>query len=61
MKYVMKLPDAYREVVVLFYYQDLSTVEIAEITEQNENTIKTRLFRARAMLKEMLVKGGVER
>lgn len=61
MKYVMKLPDAYRETVILFYYQDLSTVEIAEITEQNENTIKTRLFRARAMLKEMLVKGGVER
>ncbi|MDF2627959.1 MAG: polymerase ECF-type sigma factor [Symbiobacteriaceae bacterium] len=61
MKYVMKLPEAYREVVVLFYYQDLSTVEIAEITDQNENTIKTRLFRARAMLKEMLVKGGVER
>lgn len=61
MHQVMKLPEAYREVVVLFYYQDLSTVEIAEVTGQNENTIKTRLFRARAMLKEMLVKGGVER
>lgn len=61
MKHVMKLPEAYREVVVLFYYQDLSTVEIAEVTGQNENTIKTRLFRARGMLKEMLVKGGVER
>jgi RNA polymerase sigma-70 factor (ECF subfamily) len=61
MEQVMKLPEAYREVVVLFYYQDLSTVEIAQITGQNENTIKTRLFRARAMLKELLVKGGVER
>lgn len=61
MQQVMKLPDAYREVVVLYYYQDLSTVEIAEITGQNENTIKTRLFRARAMLKELLMKGGVER
>lgn len=61
MQQVMKLPDAYREVVVLFYYQDLSTVEIAEITGQNENTIKTRLFRARAMLKQLLAKGGVER
>ena len=61
MAYVMKLPDAYREVVALFYYQDLSTVEIAEITGQNENTIKTRLFRARNMLRELLVKGGVER
>jgi len=61
MQQVMKLPDAYREVVVLFYYQDLSTVEIAEVTGQNENTVKTRLFRARAMLKELLTKGGVER
>ncbi|HYG60570.1 MAG TPA: sigma-70 family RNA polymerase sigma factor [Symbiobacteriaceae bacterium] len=61
MQNVMKLSDAYREVVVLFYYQDLSTVEIAEITGQNENTVKTRLFRARAMLKELLMKGGVER
>jgi RNA polymerase sigma-70 factor (ECF subfamily) len=56
--YVMALPDAYREVVLLYYYQDLSAVEIAQITEQNENTIKTRLFRARAMLKSALMKGG---
>jgi RNA polymerase sigma-70 factor (ECF subfamily) len=61
MQQVLKLPEAYREVVVLFYYEDLSTVEIAQITGQNENTVKTRLFRARAMLKDLLVKGGVER
>lgn len=61
MEQVMKLSDAYREVVVMYYYDDLSTVQIAEITGQNENTVKTRLFRARAILKEMLRKGGVER
>lgn len=61
MEHVMHLPEAYREAIVLYYYQDLSTVEIAEVTGQNENTIKTRLFRARAMLKEMLLKGGVAR
>ncbi len=61
MRRVMQLPENYREVVVLYYYKDLSTVEIAEITGQNENTIKTRLYRARAMLKELLAKGGVER
>lgn len=59
MEQVMSLPDSYREAVVLYYYQDLSTVEIAEVTGQNENTIKTRLFRARAMLKNQLLKGGV--
>lgn len=61
MQYVMQLPEAYREVVFLFYYQDLSTVEIADVTGQNENTIKTRLFRARAMLKKMMLEGGDER
>lgn len=61
LQHVKKLPESYREVVLLYYYQDLSTVEIAEVTGQNENTIKTRLFRARSMLKEQLRKGGVER
>lgn len=61
MEHVMKLPENYREAIVLYYYQDLSTVEIAQVTGQNENTIKTRLFRARAMLKEQLQKGGVAR
>lgn len=61
MQQVMRLSEAYREVVILFYYQDLSTVQIAEVLGQNENTIKTRLYRARAMLKELLVKEGVER
>ncbi|BAD39892.1 sigma-70 family RNA polymerase sigma factor [Symbiobacterium thermophilum] len=59
--YVMQLSDAYREVIILYYYHDLTTVEIAEVTGQNENTVKTRLFRARAMLKQMLQKGGVAR
>lgn len=61
MAYVMQLSEPYREVVILYYYHDLTTVEIAEVTGQNENTIKTRLFRARAMLKQMLQKGGVAR
>lgn len=61
MQYVMQLPESYREVIILYYYQDLTTVEIAEVTGQNENTIKTRLFRARGILKQLLLKGGVAR
>jgi len=61
MKQVESLPEAYREVVLLYYYHDLSTVEISEVTGQNENTIKTRLFRARNLLKDLLMKGGVVR
>jgi RNA polymerase sigma-70 factor (ECF subfamily) len=55
---IHRLPDHYREVLLLYYYQDLSTVEIATVLETNENTVKTRLFRARQLLKESLLKGG---
>ena len=55
---VLKLPETYREVITLYYYQELSTIEIADVTGISENTIKTRLFRARGLLKEALQKGG---
>jgi RNA polymerase sigma-70 factor (ECF subfamily) len=61
LRHVQALPEHYREVLLLYYYQDLSTVEIAEVLNANENTVKTRLFRARQLLKESLAKGGSER
>jgi len=48
---VLKLPIKLREVIILFYYKDLSVEEISAILQLNENTIKTRLFRAREKLK----------
>lgn len=59
--YVMQLPDAYREVVVLYYYQELSVLEIADVTGQKENTVKTRMRRGRQLLKELLEREGGER
>ena len=47
------LPE-YREVIKLFYLDDLSVKEIAQILNKNENTIKTQLFRARDTLKSAL-------
>ncbi|MDW0110898.1 sigma-70 family RNA polymerase sigma factor [Sporosarcina aquimarina] len=44
----------YREVLVLYYYEESSTVEIAQILNCPEPTIRTRLQRARAQLKERL-------
>ncbi|MCG1023506.1 sigma-70 family RNA polymerase sigma factor [Sutcliffiella horikoshii] len=49
---VMELPIKYRELVVLHYYEELPLAEISEITTVNVNTIKTRLKRAREILKE---------
>ncbi|WP_340689442.1 sigma-70 family RNA polymerase sigma factor [Halobacillus kuroshimensis] len=51
---VMDLPDKYREVIYLHYYEDLSTREMADVLKKNENTLKTRLKRARVLLKQRL-------
>ena len=48
---VMKLPTKYRIVIHLFYYEDLSVAEIAKVLGLSESNVKTRLSRARNMLK----------
>jgi len=47
---LLQLPEHYRLVTVLCYWQDLSYDEICQITGLPEITIKTRLHRARHML-----------
>ena len=54
---VMKLPEKYRVVVHLFYYEDYSVKEIAAILKTTENNVKVRLSRGRTMLKETLKEG----
>lgn len=56
---VLKLPDKYKSVIYLFYYEGYTAVEIAGILHKKENTIYTWMNRARQMLKEM-VGGDVE-
>lgn len=51
---VLQLPDKYKDVVYLFYYEGYSAVEIAKILKKNENTIYTWLARARQELKQAL-------
>ncbi|WP_297522611.1 sigma-70 family RNA polymerase sigma factor [uncultured Clostridium sp.] len=51
----LKLLDKpFREVIVLFYYNDLKQSDIAKILELNETTVRTRLFRAKEKLREIL-------
>ncbi len=52
------LPDTYRLVTVLRYYHDLSYEEIEKITGLSEATVKTRLFRARRQLEDLLEAEG---
>ena len=51
---VMDLPEKYRVVLDLFYYEELSTGEIAEMLGLTQTAVTTRLSRARALLKERL-------
>ena len=51
---ILKLEVKYRIPIILHYYQELKIKEIAEILDSNENTIKTRLYRARNKLKNYL-------
>lgn len=51
---VMKLPEKERVVIHLFYYEDLSVIDISKLLKESKSAIKTRLYRARKELKENL-------
>lgn len=51
---VMKLPEKYRIILHLYYYEDFSVTEIANILNRKESTVKTQLLRARKLLKQDL-------
>lgn len=48
------LKDNYREVILLYYFDELSVSEIAGITEQSVQNVKVLMYRARMKLKEIL-------
>lgn len=54
MEAVLALPPKERAVIHLFYYEGYSTEEIAAITGQRPGTVRSRLSRARAQLREIL-------
>jgi len=51
---LFSLPDTYRKVIVMFYYEGFSIKEICSITGDKEGTVKSRLSRCRNMLKDIL-------
>ena len=55
---VMKLSPKYRQVVYLYYYEEFSVKEVAEVLRISETAVQTRLQRARQKLKIQL--GGME-
>lgn len=55
---VLSLPEKYRDVVYLYFYEEYSAVEISRILKKKTNTIYTLLTRSKRLLKEKL--GGDE-
>ena len=51
---VMALPETYRSVIHLFYYEDYTVAEIAKLLHLSQSNVKTRLSRGRNLLKETL-------
>ena len=51
---VMALPERYRTVLYLFYYEELSVREIADLLRLKPSAVTTRLSRAREKLKQRL-------
>ena len=51
---VMSLPQNHRTVIYLYYYEEYSTKQIAEILGNSEAHIRTKISRARDKLKEAL-------
>ena len=51
---LQKLPAKYRQVIHLYYYEDLKAEQIGKILNRKPATIRTQLTRARAMLRDFM-------
>lgn len=51
---ITRLPDRYREIIVMRHYRHMDVNEIADALNKPEGTVKSWLFRARALLKKDL-------
>jgi len=51
-----RIPEAYRSVIHLFYFEDLPVKQIAAVLGEEPGAVKMRLTRGRAMLREAMTK-----
>ncbi len=55
-----KLPESYRNVLYLYYYEGFSIEEIGKILKKSSNTIGSQLRRGREILRKILTDGGYD-
>lgn len=54
---VAGLDEKYRTVIMLYYYEEMTAVQIAKVLSITTSAVTTRLSRARELLKKTLLKG----
>lgn len=59
LKYIRRLPKKYALPLYLFYYEEYSIQEIADIMNKNINTVKSYLRRGKEKLRKYLAEDGV--
>jgi RNA polymerase sigma factor (sigma-70 family) len=52
--FIERLEHKYRQVVLLKYFEDMTFEQISRIIKKSESTVKSRLYRAQELLKEMM-------
>lgn len=57
---IISLPLKYREVIIFYYYEEFTYQQISELLNLNLPTVKSRLYRARLLLKEKLEGGSMD-
>ncbi|KPU43096.1 ECF RNA polymerase sigma factor SigW [Oxobacter pfennigii] len=57
---VFSMPAIYREVITLFYFEDMPIKDICSILDEGEGTVKSKLHRARNLLKKTLAEEGIQ-
>ena len=57
-RHIGELPEQYRLVIHLYYYEELSTEEIARLLHRRTSTVRTQLVRARQQLRDILKQCG---
>ena len=55
------LPDNFREVLVMRTVEDMSVADTAAVLDIPEDTVKTRLFRARNLLREAIAETAISK
>ncbi|NMH68256.1 sigma-70 family RNA polymerase sigma factor [Bacillus sp. RO3] len=58
---VLSLPVKYREIIFLYYFEEMKLSEIGACMDLNTNTVKTRLARGKALLGSAIKRNEVDK